>query len=211
MNWKHPLLRCAMSLVAAMACAGASAAETTADAGKGQPLAVPPVVKGKCALCHGEFGEATDGAFPRLAAQNEAYLAKQLNDFLTGQRTGSMTRMARGLKPEDVLAISRYYAAQPGVKPANPPSELATVGKFLYHNGNAQSGLPACKGCHGEAAHGTPQLPRLAGQQANYIERQLKDFNTRKRNNDNEVMHEVAEKITPFEAKALAEYLNTLP
>ena len=57
MNWKHPLLRCAMSLVAAMACAGASAAETTADAGKGQPLAVPPVVKGKCALCHGIDGK----------------------------------------------------------------------------------------------------------------------------------------------------------
>jgi cytochrome c553 len=49
-------------------------------------------VKGKCALCHGEFGEA-DGA-SRLAAQNEAYLAKQLG-FFDGAAHGSMTRMAR--------------------------------------------------------------------------------------------------------------------
>lgn len=211
MNSKRFKLLCTLAMLAAMFCIGARAAETANDASPTETPAVPPVVKGKCALCHGEFGEATGEAFPRLAGQNETYIAKQLNDFLTGQRTGSMTRMARGLKPEDVVAVARYYAAQPGVKPADPPSELATVGKYLYHNGNAQSGLPACKGCHGSSAHGTPHLPRLAGQQANYIERQLKDFNTRKRTNDNEVMHAVAEKITPFEAKALAEYLNTLP
>jgi cytochrome c553 len=65
--------------------------------------------------------------------------------------------------------------------------------------------------CHGEAARGTPQLPRLAGQNADYLERQLREFTQRKRTNDNAVMHEVAEKLSPFEARALAEYLARLP
>jgi cytochrome c553 len=180
-------------------------------AAKSVEPALPAVVKGKCSLCHGERGEGTGEAFPRLAGQNEAYLVKELNDFLSGQRVGMMTRMAKGLMPEEIAVVAHYYASQPGVTPATPPSELATVGKYLYQHGNTYSGLPACKDCHGSSAHGTPHLPRLAGQHAAYLERQIKDFITRKRTNDNEVMHSVAEKATAFETRALAEYLASLP
>lgn len=169
----------------------------------------PAVVKAKCSVCHGDAGETAGEDFPRLSGQHEAYLAKQLQDFRAGKRTGLMVRQAKGLSDADIAAIAAYYAAQPVPPPATPPSEKAAAGRALYVNGKSGA-TPACMVCHGEAARGTPQLPRLAGQHADYLERQLKDFNLRKRTNDNAVMHEVAESLTPAEMRAVAEYLAGL-
>jgi cytochrome c553 len=62
--------------------------------------------------------------------------------------------------------------------------------------------LPACKGCSGRTA---PQLPRLAGQQANYTSGS--PINTRKRNNDNGP-REVAEKSRPSKPRRGGVVLN---
>ena len=61
--------------------------------------------------------------------------------------------------------------------------------------------------CHGATAAGSALLPRLAGQDAGYLETQLRQFNTRERTNDNEVMQEVARKMTPQEIRSVAERL----
>lgn len=175
-----------------------------------QAPAPPAVVAKKCALCHGERGESAGEDFPRLAAQHEDYLAKQLRDFRDGRREGLMVRMARGLPEDEIAAIARYYARQPAPAPAAPASELVPVGRFTYLRGNPWSGVPACRTCHGEAALGTALLPRLAGQNAAYLERQIREFTQRKRTNDNEVMHVIAERLTALEARAVAEYLAAL-
>ena len=86
--------------------------------------------------------------------------------------------------------------------------DLAAMGKYIYHNGNRYSGVPACAGCHGPQALGTAALPRLAGQYAVYTEAQLKQFNTRERNNDNAVMHTIVSKMTALEMAAVAQYLG---
>jgi cytochrome c553 len=59
--------------------------------------------------------------------------------------------------------------------------------------------VPACASCHGPRGHGTPELPRLAGQHAQYTERQLKAFHQRERTNDNAVMHRIASRLTELE------------
>lgn len=197
-----------MTVLRALAIGFAAFAATAALA---QAPARPAVVETKCSLCHGEKGESASEEFPRLAAQHEAYLAKQLRDFRAGRRQGLMTRMARGLSDDDIVAIARYFAAQPAPPAAAKLSELAAVGRYILLRGNRWSGVPACRICHGESAHGTPQLPRLAGQNAAYLERQIREFTQRQRTNDNEVMHSVAEKLTAFEAHAVAEYLAGLP
>ena len=43
-----------------------------------------------------------------------------------------------------------------------------------------------------------------------YLENQLKQFNTRERNNDNAVMHSIASKLTELEVKAVSSYISTL-
>jgi cytochrome c553 len=189
----------------AIAMLAVAAATAQAD-----PAAPPSVVATKCALCHGEKGESASEDIPRLAAQSEAYLAKQIRDFRSGAREGLMTRMIRGVRDDEVEAIARYFASQPAAPP-DAQTELAAVGRYIFLRGNSWSGIPPCKTCHGESAHGTARLPRLAGQHASYVERQLREFTQRARTNDNEVMYGIAERLTALEKRAVAEYLAGLP
>lgn len=186
-------------LLSALLCVPATAAEPP-----------PKVVETKCSLCHGLLGEAGSDELPVLAGQNEKYLAKQLGDFLAGRRKGPMQRLARGLTEADIVAVTRYYAAQKPPPHRITDPDLHAAGRALYHKGSATPGAPACQACHGEKAHGTPVAPRLAGQHAPYIERQLREFTQRERTNDNEVMHTLAGHLSAFDRKALAEYLATL-
>lgn len=186
---------------------GALAVAANAQA---QAPGVSGSVAKRCAMCHGEKGESMAEDFPRIAGQHEEYLAKQLQDFRAGRREGLMARQAKGLSDGDIAALAKYYAGQSVPAPA-AKTELHDVGRFIHLRGNPYSSIPACKVCHGENAHGTPQLPRLAGQHAAYLERQLREFTQRKRTNDNEVMHTIAERLTALETRAVAEYLSSLP
>lgn len=170
------------------------------------------IVSGRCFLCHGMEGESSSEVFPRLATQNAKYLAKQLKDFQTGRRKGTtMNAMVAGLTDAEMADLGAFFEAQKADPHPPADAELAAVGRYLYARGNSHSGVAACAGCHGPSAHGTETLPRLAGQQARYIEGQLKEFNKRDRTNDNEVMHAVASKLTELEIKALAEFLSSAP
>lgn len=166
------------------------------------------LVEKRCSVCHGMEGESSSEFFPRLGGQHAGYIVKQLRDFKEGRRKGEMVRFARNL-PEDVIEGLGAYFSQQKVAP-HPPAdpELGAVGRYLYQHGNRFSGVPACKDCHGAEGQGAPRLPRLAGQRALYLERQLKDFNQRERTNDNEIMHVIASKLTELELKALAEYIS---
>jgi len=169
------------------------------------------IIGGRCFLCHGARGEAASELFPRLAAQNAAYIAKQLANFKSGERkSDTMRGMAADLVPEDMRALGLFFSRQPS--PPHPVSDpaLASEGKTIYTQGGAAIEVSACAGCHGPRGHGSTTLPRLAGQVAAYLETQLRQFGKRVRTNDNAVMHNVAEKMTEREIKAVAEYLSTL-
>ncbi len=61
-----------------------------------------------------------------------------------------------------------------------------------------------CHGMEGESA--SPVFPRLAGQHAEYVARQLADFKSGKRKS--ETMKPQAEDLTPVEMKALGEFFE---
>src|SRR5215468_9867171 len=68
-----------------------------------------------------------------------------------------------------------------------------------------------CKTCHGlsgQGFRGAYPMPRLAGQQPEYIENQLRAFIERRRTNP--VMFNVAHVLSPSMVKALATYFNDL-
>ncbi len=167
------------------------------------------IIGGSCFLCHGAEGESASEVFPRLAGQNAEYIAKQLENFKSGKRKSSaMVSMVTELTPEDMLALGQFYASRPPHKEAAKDLPLAAVGQYIYHAGNKFSGVPSCASCHGPDGAGSNTLPRLAGQHAAYLDNQLKQFNKRERNNDNAVMHSVAEKMTALEMAAVSEYLS---
>lgn len=166
------------------------------------------IVSQICHLCHGQDGENSNAVYPRLAGQNAAYVAKQLADFKSGLRKGTMNSMAAGLDDADMAALGAYFSSKPAKTHRVSEPELAAVGEYIYQNGNKWSGVASCASCHGAGATGTDKLPRLAGQHARYLVTQLKDFNTRERTNDNAVMHSIASKLTELEIEAVARYLS---
>lgn len=169
------------------------------------------IIEGRCALCHGPEGESASAIYPRLAAQNAEYIGKQLKDFRDGRRkSDAMAEMAADLTDGEIAALAEFFAGKPPKSRRPGDTDLAGVGRYIYVKGNPYSGVPACATCHGPAAHGTTQLPRLAGQHPAYLQTQLKEFNKRARTNDNAVMHTVAAKLAELELVAVTVYLGGL-
>lgn len=169
------------------------------------------IVGGRCFLCHGMEGEAASALYPRLAGQHAEYIAKQLSDFKTGKRkSDTMSGMVGDLSAEEMKALGSFFEQKKPSHTSAADTELAAVGRYIFTRGNQYSGVASCTSCHGPKGYGTPQLPRLAGQQPLYLENQLKQFNTRERNNDNAVMHSIASKLTELEVKAVSSFISTL-
>ena len=86
----------------------------------------------------------------------------------------------------------------------------ATDAAAIAKHGNDQ-GAPACVACHGADGAGQPAagFPRLAGLNAAYLQKQLDDFASGKR--DNPVMKPMAIALNEADRKALGEYYSKLP
>lgn len=166
------------------------------------------IVEAKCHLCHGKDGEASSAIYPRLAGQHATYIAKQLADFKSGRRKGTMNEMAADLTPDEMAALGQYFSSKPPKTHRVRDKAFASVGAYLYQNGNKYSGVAACKTCHGDEGKGTEQLPRLAGQHKRYVIDQLEAFNSGARTNDHAIMHSIASKLTELEMNALAQFIS---
>jgi len=200
------LARFAAGLVFTAGLVGGSHAQDAAAQARAEEI-----VGGRCFLCHGMEGEAASAVFPRLAGQHWEYIVKQLGDFKSGKRkSDTMKPQAEELTPEDMKALGMFFQKKQVAGREVTDADLVAVGRFVFQRGNQFTGLPSCSSCHGAKGHGTPLLPRLAGQHPRYTEEQLRLFNTRERNNDNAVMHTVASKLSDLERHAVAAYIATL-
>lgn len=188
----------------------ASASAVAADAPPAQGRAAGKAKAATCAQCHGPDGSG--GVGPKLAGQIPEYLAEQLADFQSGKRKNPiMGPIAKPLKPEDIKDLVAYYASLPA-KPAGATSkESVTKGERVYRGGIAQSGVPACMGCHGPAGHGIPpRFPRVSGQIPAYTERQLTDFKAGQRIDDEGIMINIASRLSEADIKAVSAYIAGL-
>ncbi len=204
-----PMLRpCA---AAALALAALLVLPARASAPAAELQRAEELVQGRCSMCHGGDGESSTPAFPRLAGQHAAYITRQLADYQSGRRkNAAMQTVVEDLTPADLGALGRWFESRPSHAHAVANPGLAEAGRQVYEQGHAPAGLVACASCHGPAAQGTATLPRLAGQHAQYIERQLRAFHRRERTNDNAVMHAVASRLDEQQIRAVASYLSAL-
>jgi cytochrome c553 len=169
---------------------------------------------GVCGTCHGPDGNSTDPMFPRLAGQHAGYLVRQLKSFKEQTRgdpyaIAYMWGMASGLSDETIDALAQYYQGQrTGPGKSHDPATI-TRGRDIFEHGVPSQGVPACALCHGPDALGSDQFPRLAGQHAEYILKQLASFQSNMRNIA--VMHGVAQNLRTPEMQAVADYLESLP
>lgn len=161
-----------------------------------------------CQGCHGPDGNSYSPDWPNLASQNVSYLSKQIHDFQSGARKDpTMSSMVTGLAERDIADIVAFFSSQ-AVK-ADATSQSA-AGQKLYMGGNRYTRVPACAGCHGPhgVGNGPGAIPHLAGQKTGYVAKALRDFKSGARSNDrNQIMRDIAEKLTEKEITALAQYL----
>jgi cytochrome c553 len=158
-----------------------------------------------CVACHGPAGNSTQGRYPSLAGQTARYLYLQLKDFNEGRRTDSlMTPVAKTLTRDDMLNLAAYFSAQE-LRPAEFAADPARVAR-----GATRAAETLCTMCHGTGFKGQNEIPRVAGQQHDYIVKQLRDFRERKRTNDAGNMTSVARTLSDEDIEDLAQYLATL-
>jgi cytochrome c553 len=184
-------------LLFALAIPALSASAADADAGRKKAEA--------CVICHGPAGNSTSGAFPILAGQTSRYLYLQLRDFKEGRRKDpAMSPLAANLSKEDMQDLAEYFSAQ---KPA-PNGFRADPAKVKA--GAAKSGEVLCAMCHLGELKGQNDMPRLAGQQPDYVIKQLKDFRERNRTNDAGNMTSVSRNLSDDDITNLAHYIASL-
>jgi cytochrome c553 len=141
-----------------------------AGAALAQDLEAGRKVAGMCRTCHGLDGLATMPVAPSIGGEPASYIASQLEAFRSGARVNEMMSVvAAGLDDRQIADVAAWYAAQtatavppPGFDPAAAPETCV-----------------ACHGADGIAV--IPEAPNLAGENAIYIDTQLKAFRSGKR------------------------------
>lgn len=171
-----------------------------------------------CMACHGSNGDNTvSTTTPKLAQQIKQYIVKQLHDFKSGARRSSiMSSMAGMLSDQDMLDVAAYFSSRKMNSVDIDSKSPSAKGEMIYKGGVQKSvkskSIPACSSCHGLDSNGiVPAFPRLAGQHPQYLISQLKAFQNGTRTNDqNDIMRDIASRLTGDQIKAVAEYLGTL-
>ena len=177
---------------------------------------VRPAVTQNCARCHGVDGRGRGpGALPKLAGQRWEYIAGSLEAYARGERhSGIMEPVAANLGTDEMQAIARYYAGLPGADdaPSTLDARLIQQGREIAERGAPERLIPACTECHGPGTERNPNYPRLAGQHADYIARQLELFKGDRRGGTayRTIMLKIAGQLTEEQVQAVAAYYASL-
>jgi cytochrome c553 len=167
------------------------------------------VVASVCQNCHGPGGNSTSATFPRINGQQAEYIIAQLKAFRDHSRADPhamayMWGMAARLDDAAIASIATYLASRPPTR-AQTGGALSEQGRQIYATGDAGHNIPACAACHGASGEGNGPIPRLAGQHADYLRKQLEAFRSLLRNND--VMHPNTQDMTDSQIEAVVSYL----
>lgn len=165
-----------------------------------------------CSTCHGPYGVSVSPEFPNLAGQRAGYLAAQLKAFQEHSRAEKaahdfMWGIAGPLDDETIAGLAKYYSEQKPATPRLGNPDLVTKGNALFDKGAPDRGILPCSTCHGADAQGTFNFPRLAGQNATYVVRQLEAIQTAARAAP--VMHGIVQNLSPEEMVSVAEFVQS--
>lgn len=187
--------------------AATSSASETSEADEAAATLAEQVCNG----CHGPAGHSSNSAIPKLAAQRPLYLVakmRQFRDRSLAKPQGHLDILGMSLLDDPgANALARYYARQsPPAGKAGDPAVIAEGGK-VFAQGIAEQNIPACSVCHGPRAAGRWIFPRLAGQHAEYVQRQMEQIQQNVR--DATVMHGILKTMTPDQMHSVAVYLQS--
>ena len=162
----------------------------------------------RCSGCHVPTGNGTpDGDIPRLAGQHYQVLVRQLIDFRYGKRWNDrMEDVAMNLHllegAQDIADVAAYASRLPRAGPRG-------VGDGANLGRGAAIYSARCAACHGREAEGDDRawVPRLDGQHAAYLERQMRDAAAGKRPSMSRPHRPFFERMPSADLRGLADFL----
>ena len=183
-------------LLALLTCAAPAAAGPEEGRAKAQA----------CVACHGENGNSVNPAFPSLSGQPKQFIVSALFQFREGKRQNDiMSPLAAKLSNADMNDLAAYYATQPAAAPQHKTAP-ANVEK-----GRQLSVQNNCVACHAANLMGQQHIPRVAGQQKDYLRAQLMSFKASTRGEMDGVMTSAAQALSQEDIDVLADYMAGLP
>lgn len=212
---KSPVIRNAVATLSAgllMACVGHAADVSTAEMTDAQKVILQKTLE-TCSACHGLNGRSISPTFPNLAAQTAPYLELQLHAFKDQTRADPdaqayMWGMASQLNDASISGLAAYFSKQSAAEGKSGSATLIGQGKQIFVEGVPGRQIPACASCHGAQAQGNGPFPRLAGQHAPYLLKQLLVIQSVLRTAP--VMHGVIKDLTRDQMQAVVAYLESI-
>ena len=171
------------------------------------------IINSLCIACHGIDGNSLISANPKLGGQHAAYILKQLENFKSGLRENAvMAGMVVNLTEQEMINLALYFSEQNILLSKARNNGVGSLGEKIFRAGIKNKGVAACASCHGPSGHGIPdRYPRLNAQHSQYTLAQLNAFRLELRKNDSdEVMRTIAQKLTEQEMQAVADYIQGL-
>ena len=164
-----------------------------------------------CSWCHGESGQGYATA-PRLAGQTSQYIESQLRRFHAHARTGPlMWGATTGFSVQSAHDIAVYFSAISPKAADDGNAALVPTGRAIFQDGIPDSDVVGCAACHGPAAEGAGEVPRLGGLSYYYVQARLEHWRQGHDTGASPPMPRVARQLSSNEIKALASYLSSMP
>jgi cytochrome c553 len=154
----------------------------------------------QCGICHGAKGKPKPSEFPIIWGQQQNYLIKQMRDFHSGERDSElMLWISKNLSSEDARRAAVNFAKRKW--PTKSEKDAASAP-------SAPRGVDACERCHASGYVGTPQAPRLAGQNYEYLVETMRQF--AEGQHKDPTMADLMRRISPADREEMARYLSSL-
>lgn len=169
-----------------------------------------------CSNCHGVTGNSRSPEFPNLAAQQQSYIVAQLTGFKAHSREDPpgpeyMWGLSHNLTDKQIREVAAYFSAQkPRLEPIEGMPEQIVAGKAIFTAGIADKDIPACASCHGPEGLGQATFPRIAGQHASYVIKQLTVFKRTNERPAGTVMKTVAHNLSRENMENVAAYVQSM-
>lgn len=156
-----------------------------------------------CKSCHGEDGIPIEPDYPIIFGQQYFYIYTQLRDYGAGRRQNeTMTGVAAEYSRGQAKELATYFSKLdwPEIEVSTEEGDV-TIAELGITGGQ-------CSACHGKW-EGDSRIPRLAGQNPEYLRKTMLDFR-------DEVRMNAPDKISTMQhldeqtIDALARYLASL-
>ncbi|MGZ5785779.1 MAG: c-type cytochrome [Ramlibacter sp.] len=204
-----------------LALLGAGLIAGCADLSRSRDLANPKVpaltlAQQICSNCHGIGGVTISPNFPNLAAQTPAYITAELKQFKSHNRQDPagfeyMWGLSRSFTDEQIAGLAAYFSSLPPAH-GRPEGDEARrkAGDTIFHEGVAGKNVPPCMACHGNQGQGNEGFPRLAGQHADYVIKQLIVFQRTDERPEGAIMKTVAHELSEDDIRNVAGYVQSM-